>query len=336
MEKQNKKFCIFHGIWEVGFIRFWIQAMVLLSLAVMAPIHAAEQAGKASSEFLTQRSVEIEWDSVPGAVRYDLEIYDGKHKKFIKTFTSKTNLFKLNVRMGKYYFRSRIFDQYNRSSQWSELAEIVIAPPPTEILTRISEDHTVFADKKSGLYEQVLSWKELPGIETYKVIQETLDGQIVQELKVTGNRAKVKVPPGQYQFRVQAVLADGTAGDASAATPTLSVLGAQIQPPVVKFRKAPQRGPWISVRSELKAALFDGELFYKPLEGTEWVKVEELRDRDRSPILLDERYKPGLYRLRFQAKAPGFTPSKYGECEFVLKPKEQDLRAIAAPLPSIK
>lgn len=281
-----------------------------------------------SSQFLTNRTVEIEWDEVPGATQYDLEIYDGKQKRFIKTFTSKSNIFKLNVKMGKYHFRSRILDKFGRSSEWTDMSELLIAPPPTQIQNKITEEVQLFADKKSGFYDFVLNWKSLPGVEEYKVILEAPDGKMELEKNVKGTETTIKLPAGQHRLRVRAVLSDGTLGELSDPTSVISVLGAKIQKPSVVFQRDPQSGPQVYFRSELSVAQFDGELYYKPHEGLEWKKVKDFRDLKVHQISFVEGYTPGRYQIKLQARSNGFTPSEYGSTEFVIKPTENIINAI--------
>lgn len=285
--------------------------------------------GPSPSQFLSNRSVEIEWDEVPGATQYDLEIYDGKYKKFIKTFTSKSSVFKLNVKMGKYYFRSRILDKFGRSSEWTDMAELLIAPPPTKIKNKQVENQQFFAEKSSGLLNYPITWEALPGISEYKVILETTDGQQELETIVKGTSAVLKVPPGQHQIRIRAVLSDGTVGDLSEPTSVISVLGAKIQKPTVTYQKDPKLGPVASFSSELSIAQFDGDLFYMPLEGKTWKKVKEFRDLKTKQIIFNSDYIPGKYQLRMQAKSKSFTPSEQGVTEFIIKP----LEIVITPIP---
>jgi hypothetical protein len=230
--------------------------------------------------------------------------------------------------MGKYFFRSRIFDRFGRSSEWTEMADLLIAPPPTKFNSTMPEEPLQYASKKTGFFELPLKWEALPGIDTYKICLETPEGTPVSEFDLKGTSALAKVPPGQYQFRVKAILDDGTVGDPSEPTPVVSVLGAKIQPPTLVFKRETEKAPKVALRSELATALFDGELLYKPLEGTHWVKVKELKDLPAKPIELDASYTPGQYKMKLQAKAKGFTPSEFGEVEFVLKPTETVLLPI--------
>jgi hypothetical protein len=173
-----------------------------------------------------------------------------------------------------------------------------------------------------------LSWQPLPGVELYKISLESSEGALVKEFDIKGASARLKVPPGQYQVRVKAVLADGTVGDPSEATPVLSVLGAKIQPPSLVFKKEPTDPPKLKFRSELATATFDGVLFYKALESEVWQKVKDFKDLADHQIPLDPSYVPGQYRMKLQARAKGFTPSEFSEVEFVLKPTEKMLLPI--------
>lgn len=303
---------------------------ILLQVVLVAHILIDSFEAKAVTDpkYFSNRAVEIEWDSVPEATQYDLEIYDGKNKKFIKTFTSKTNIFKLNIKMGKYFFRSRVLDKFDRSSDWTELAELLIAPHPTKFKNKLSEPMLLFADKTTGKYEMPIAWEPIPGIESYKISLETLEGKLANEFIVKDTSAQLKIPPGQYQLRVRAVLADGTIGDPSEPTSVLSVLGAKIQVPTLQFKKLPIIGQTVSFRSELDTARFSGELFYKPLEGNDWQLIRQFNELKERQITFDNSFKPGNYKLRLQAISKGFTPSDFGESEFVVKPLEKELKPI--------
>lgn len=308
--------------------QYYAIAIDLPATPGVAPSTSALRA-PSPAQFLTNRSVEIEWDEVHGATQYDLEVYDGKHKKFIKTFTSKSNIFKLNVKMGKYYFRSRIFDKFGRSSEWTDLAELLIAPPPTKITNKSAENQQFFAEKNSGLLNYPIRWEALPGISEYKVILETTNGQQELEILVRGTSTVLKVPPGQHQVRIRAILSDGTIGELSEPSSVISVLGAKIQKPTVTYKKDSKLDPVVSFSSELSIAQFDGELFYMPLEGTTWKKVKDYRDLKTKQIIFNSDYIPGKYQLRMLAKSKGFTPSEFGITEFVIKP----LEVVITPIP---
>lgn len=296
--------------------------IVILFLLVSFCVRAHSVDAEDPQFFLTNKIVEIEWDLIPEAARYDLEVYDGKQKRFIKTFTSKSNIFKLNVRMGKYYFRSRIIDKFDRSSAWTEMAELLIAPPPTKIISKIPNPSVVYADRATGKYLLRLAWEPVAGVDKFKVLVETPEGVIEKDFVVKNEWALAKIPPGQYNFRVQAVLTDGTLGEPSEPTEMLTVIGAQIQPPTLVFKKDPKEGQLVTVRTEVAKAVFDGELFYKPLEGEAWAKVKDFKGWSGRKLIFDSGYKPGQYLLQMQASAKGLTASAVRELEFVVKPSE--------------
>lgn len=302
-----------------------VKISIYLLIFLFAPLTGAAED---ISKYLSDRVVEIEWDEMPNAVRYELEIYDGKYKRFIKTFVSKTNKFRLNVKMGRYYFRSRILDRWERYSPWTELADFLISPPPSRFVSEMPSKSEVYTDKKTGRYEMELKWEPRPAIENYQLSIADPQGNVIKQMQVRGTKAKVLLPPGQYQFKIQAILLDGTIGDASAATPPLSVIGAQILPPTFEFKRNTNEGPTVLIRSELAKAELHGDLFYRPLEGNEWIKVKEFNQMKARKLVFDSTYRPGLYYLRMFASARKMSGSEYGEIEFLIKPSEPDLLVV--------
>jgi hypothetical protein len=283
----------------------------------------------ADSEFLTKRAVEIEWDEVPYAVLYELEIYDGKHKRFIKTFRSKTNLFKLNVKMGKYYFRSRITDEFERTSTWTTLAELVIAPPPTTIELPVTKEESLYANPETGVYQLPLKWNPISGVNEYSLMVQNPEGQVLKEFRFKGSATKVELPPGQYQFRIKAILDDGTEGEPSAPTSVASVVGVALQSPRFQFHRDSVAGQSVTFRSESPRAHFGGVLYYSPLESNRWTKVKDLPLLKERKIKFDSSYRPGHYKLKLRAIARGYLDSAYNEFEFLIKPTDPMLTKVS-------
>ncbi len=277
----------------------------------------------------TKRFVEIEWDEIPYAIKYDLEIYNFQSKKFIKLFSSSTNLFKLNVRMGKYLIRSRFTDKFERISPWSELSELIIAPPPTEILSFPPADGTsIFANKTTGVAEINLNWKPLPQIEKYLVSVENPEGDIVKEFYTSKDNIAILLPPSTYAFKVKAVLADGTIGEPSPKSKYYTIVGAKILPPRIKYRKDKNGNSILSMNSELKNGVVSGIIEYQHFESDNWIMIEKIENQKIGDLKLDSKFKPGKYKSTFLSSAKGFSNSDTITYEFVIKPKQQDLDSI--------
>lgn len=285
--------------------------------------------GSSDTQVLTKRFVEIEFESAEGAISYELEIYNNKTKKFIKLFTSQTSMFKLNVKMGKYLIRSRITDKFQRISAWSELTEMFIAPPPTKITSKAPDANiATFADKKTNTYSSVLKWISLPGIESYMIIAETPEGEKITEYKSSTPELKIDLTPGVYKFKVLAVLADGSAGEASALTETYNILGAKILPPRLAYKKHKDGTEYIQIKSELKDAVLEGLLEYQAWESDLWTTVRKIEKAEIKNIELDATLVPGKYKLNLKAIANGYSSSENTTIEFIIKPKLPDILSI--------
>lgn len=280
-------------------------------------------------QLLTKRFVEIEFESTEGAISYELEIYNNVTKKFIKGFTSKTSTFKLNVKMGTYLIRSRITDMYQRTSSWSELNEMVIAPPPTKITSKAPDSVVpTFADKKTNTYSTHLNWSPLPGVDKYMVIAETPEGEKITEYKSDKAELKLDLTPGVYKFKVMAILADGTVGDASPLSGTYNILGAKILPPRLAFKKHKDGVNYVQVNSELKDAVLEGVLEYQAWESEVWSVARKIEKAEIKDIELDQSLIPGKYKITLNAVAKGYSSSEPTSIEFIIKPKLPDILAI--------
>jgi hypothetical protein len=278
---------------------------------------------------LTKRFVEIEFEPTDGAISYDLEIYNNVTKKFIKGFSSKTSMFKLNVKMGKYLIRSRITDKFQRTSEWSELTEMSIAPPPTKITSKAPDPGvTTFADKQTNSYTTTLKWDPLPNVENYLVTAETPEGEKITEYKSTKSELKLDLTPGVYKFKVMAILTDGTVGDASPLSETYNILGAKILPPRIAFKRSEDKKEYVQVKSELKNAVLEGILEYQAWESDSWSVARKIENAEINDIELDDSLAAGKYKITLKAVAKGYSASESASLEFIIKPKLPDILAI--------
>jgi hypothetical protein len=281
------------------------------------------------SQILTKRFVEIEFESTDGAVKYELEVYSNLTKKFIKAFNSKTSLFKLNVKMGKYFIRSRITDMFQRTSEWSELTEMVIAPPPSKILSKAPDSKTaVIADKSTNTFSTTLKWEPLPSVENYLIIAETPEGEKITEYKSSQPELKIELSPGAYRFKVMAILADGTVGDPSPLSDEYKILGAKILPPRLSVKSSKDKKKYVQVRSELNDATLEGFLEYQRWESNNWTLVRKIENLEVKDIEIEDSLSPGKYKLTLKTIGKGHSVSDSTLVEFIIKPKLPDILSI--------
>lgn len=296
-----------------------------------------------AQKILTKRFVEIEFEKAPDAISYELEVYNHITKKFLKSFFSKTQLFKLNVKLGKYLIRSRFTDRFGRTSPWSDLNEMMIAPPPTAFQGLAGEKaiNKVEANKKTNKFSTTLQWKPMVNIENYMVWAETPEGEKIAEFKTQKPSLNLALQPGLYRFKVMAILPDGSLGDPSEPSQIFDIAGSKIPPPRLFYRKpnpllqSPDQKAdrKVSVRSPLKSGELDGYLEYQAWESETWQQVKKienvrLTDAKIEGFELDPSLRPGKYKLTLRVLAKKYTPSDYATIDFVLKPRKADLDSI--------
>jgi hypothetical protein len=283
----------------------------------------------AVSQVVVKRFVEIEFETIEGAVNYELEIYNNKNKKFIKGFASKTSAFNLNVKMGTYLIRSRITDVFQRTSDWSELTEMVIAPRPTHFTSKAPNlDKSVFADKKTNTFSTPLEWEALPGVEKYLVVAETPEGEKIAEYNSDQSNLKLDLGPGVYRFKVMAILSDGTVGEQSSVSDTYSIIGAKMLPPRLAFKKNSEGSGYVQVNSELKNAVLEGTLSYQAWESDTWAEVRKIENAEMADVPLDSKLAAGKYKISLRAVAKGYSSSEEASVDFIIKPRLSDILSI--------
>lgn len=278
---------------------------------------------KAEESVFTKKYVEIEWAEYPGAAVYELELYFFTSRNKIKTFSSKSNVFKLNVKMGKYLFRSRVIDEDGIGSRWSEMQEIFLEPPPTKITTSPPK-LPIEANKKTNRATFDLAWEPLEGVTQYKILAQKESGGEPKEFLSKANSAKLNLPPGDYKFTVAAILADGSQGTSSDPSELFSITGSQLEPPEIKTFKKGQSYKF-SISKEKQTDYVEGELLYMPLEGESWSVVEKIENFPKNIYSYGKKFRPGQYKMRLRSGAEGFAYSEYKVIEFLVKPSRLEL-----------
>jgi hypothetical protein len=231
--------------------------------------------------------------------------------------------------MGKYLIRSRITDNFQRTSDWSELNEMIIAPPPTKIISKAPDMKVpIFADKRTNIFTTTLKWNEIPSIDNYMIIAENPEGEKIHEYKTKATSLKVELVPGLYRFKVLAILDDGTLGEPSTLTEIYNILGAKILPPRLAFKKHKNGIEYVQIKSELKNAVIEGLLEYQFIESNIWLLDRKIVKAEIKDLEFNGNLKPGKYKLTLNALANGFSPSDSSILDFIIKPKLPDIQSI--------
>lgn len=273
-------------------------------------------------------SVELQWEDSPGAFQYEVQIYNSKGK-LLKTFFSKSSLFKFKSTSGKIKIRGRVIDAYNNKGLWTSLIEIEV-PPEDLQFAKTDEDNTpisVQASPKTAKGRVNLSWPESIQAKRYNVKVYDQDNKVVAEREVTNLNEKFDLDVGSYKFSVTPIGIDRIKGKEVMAPRQITVGTAQT--PQEKFL-VQRRGKSIQIKMPQKQNFeILGALEYANHLSEVWTPVKEyipFKDDIWTP---DTKFRPGRYRIAFWVTRKGWLPSDKFYHEFVIKPTEAEIIASA-------
>jgi hypothetical protein len=278
-------------------------------------------------------SVEMQWEEAKDAVKYQVQVFNSK-KKFLRTFESKSSLLKFKSTSGQVKIRGRYLDGYGKYSEWSDLIDIDVPPEAvefTEAATSSSETIKpieVQASNKSMKAKINLQWKAAAQAKKYKVKIYDENKNLVQEHILKDLSFTAELEAGKYTFSITSIGNDEIAGKESPAPRPIFVKSAQLSdiPFALKFLDKNHQKFKIQIPHTDQVVVL-GKLEYSHHMVDKWIVVEDISKATDywapSPDL-----KPGKYKISFWGSKQGWQDSGVFTHEFIIKPKEKDLKDI--------
>lgn len=273
-------------------------------------------------------SVELQWEELPGAHEYELELHSLSRKK-LKTFKSKNGHFKFRMPVGKYKVRARVADSRLLYSDWSDFSDFVVpveAPPLSE--NQITKG---MPDPQSLKSKLDLSWGASPQADYYRLEIMDVQGTVLEQHQTDKTHMSVELIAGEYQYRVFGVhKLTGIESLPREKNPKIVISKTQLPPPVWNEKMSETEKSNNLVKWEgHPLAFFAGELEYMPYFGEEWEPVKTLAKTKDKNISFGKKMRPGKYRLKLWAEGEGFESSNAIYREFIIKPEERDLPIVS-------
>jgi hypothetical protein len=153
--------------------------------------------------------LQLELEEQLGAHKYEIELLDQKKQQPALHFSAKTPQFDLQIPVGKYQIRGRVFDLRNQPGPWSS-PEMVLVPPADKQRLR----PPVFVAQEQ-VNPQDLSWQEdhesaavaVNGVLEYQRFLSKEWKQIQKVTHLEGHHLPLdkRLPAGQYRWTIQFV-----------------------------------------------------------------------------------------------------------------------------------
>lgn len=280
----------------------------------------------AQNEKSLRRAADLEWEAVPGASRYELEVrslVDRNAKP--ATFFSPRASWKGRLKPGKYSLRLRVFDERNVPSSWGEPSEFwVKIAPPARVLP---EANAQIATQETDSYTQEFKWEPVQGAESY--LLEILDenGQVLESKNTSSTDTSITLPVAQvYMWRVTGIMIENEPGEVDAENGKFTLIGAKLPTPDVQDPETDFVRE-IFWRGSDNAASYQYSLDRQDPVSGKWTAMEKKTGVTETMIPFKETLPGGRYRMRIQAVAPRRPSSPVAMREFDVRDGDRSIEA---------
>ena len=270
----------------------------------------------------TLNRVEIEWEEMLGATKYQVEI-ESTHGGKSQLHDSNSNFFNLPIQPGTYQIRGRVADERGIFGDWSIRQKLEVLPPPPQI-KKMNEaekqNNSISVDNKKFVAQIPLQWLPTVGAQKYEVEIEDLSGKTLQTLITTQTAIQLQLRPGTYRTKIRSLTQDGLRSAPVEWPQLLQVNKIPVPPPIDLKRDAPAYS-WSWTQVEGLSTTF--KLERKKFLATNWVLVE-LSESQKGQWAPQELL-PGFYKMSVFNRNQFNESSPIQSEEFVIKPKEENL-----------
>lgn len=311
-------------------LQFIILFLGILLNPIFAFSNTENKEGNKSVKKLS--SVEMQWEEAKDAVKYQVQVFNSK-KKFLRTFESKTSLLKFKSTSGQVKIRGRYVNGYGKFSEWSELIDIDVPPEPVDFEASNQSDQSLKsieaqASNKTMKGKVNLQWRPAAQAKKYKVKIYDKQKNLVQEQILKELNFTVDLEAGEYTFSITSIGNDEVAGKEVISPRKIQIKSAQLSqvPFELNYLDKNQQAFKIKI-PHVDNIVILGKLEYSHHMVDDWKIVEKISNitEQWSPA---PELKPGKYKISFWGSKQGWQDSGIFSHEFIIKPKEKDLKDI--------
>jgi len=275
--------------------------------------------------------VQLEWDRVPGAKKYEIELID-PNSGFKAKSHSQNHLFSIRIPVGKYQLRGRVADQRSVWGAWSNWTEFEVRPPKIKTLRFSKADRKYKTDLKNLKALVGFVWSPSKEANLYELKIQKGDGsEIVFEEKTEALKQQVSLPPGSYELEIRGCKTQKNQASlcSDSTKESFEILASQwLSPTLSKETLIGSCKKWHSPNLSSLKILVEK----RPFLGNEWQKAFEgptLSEINQQALAQKQKDKPvwppGEYRWTVWAQKEGYLISAPLSQECLIKPTEEQL-----------
>jgi hypothetical protein len=260
-----------------------------------------------------RRLTNFEWDPMPGAKSYEIEIKPKKGDAKAFLFNVTTTAWNGELKPGKYTMRLRSKDHRGVPGEWSAAEEFGVK---LQAITPLSpkENAEVKTDENSFTNVE-LKWEESTYAQSYEVTIKDESDKVISTAPVTGNKYELKLPvASKFTWTVIGFDEFHEKGQTGDGPSHFTLIGKQLSLPKIKELETPYVREINWEKSEF-AEKYEITLKHKDNSTKKWSVVT--KEEVTSPKLdFPASYKGGQYQLRVTALANLRQKSKSHQINF--------------------
>jgi hypothetical protein len=247
-----------------------------------------------------RREVSFEWNEIPDAKNYDVEIRRVTAEGPAKPMSFKTTqaIWMGKLVPGKYTMSLRSLDARGVPGDWSPNSEFDVGLDPVAV--KSPPDKAEIKANDDLVISQKLEWSPVGGAKEYRFELSSEDGKTQIVENITGTSYTAKIPVAQtYTMKVTGIGDNGMQSE-SPTVSTFSVLGKKLSPPKMI---APESEFVREVRWSKPAHVDKFDLTLNRYNPTlkKWEKVLTEENVDDTVYNFDAKQPGGVYSLQVKA-----------------------------------
>lgn len=268
-----------------------------------------------------RRNVSFEWDAIPDAGSYEIELKlpkKEKTKEKIFNFKVKEPIWSGKLAPAKYAMRLRARDQRGVPGAWSEPSDFNVFLDNVQM--KFPSSQAKLQSKNEDKMKIPLSWAPVGGATGYQVEVTSEDGKFKLKEQTKKSQYEIEVPVAQkYTWQVIAYLEDkneeqpiqsesATANNFTVLGPTLSQ--AKVEAPESEFVREVK---WKKIDT---AEAYDVHVLRYDKPTKKWLKVQSFQDYKETTLPFDQNWQGGKYQVLVRSKGNLRAPSSLSKASF--------------------
>lgn len=265
-----------------------------------------------------EKSVSIDFDPVPDALFYQIEISNSK--SVIQKLNLKTTHVDVPLKIGSYKIRIRSYDKRKVPGPWSDYFEAVAAGPPPQLLTPETDKKILSIETEKMLV--TFTWTPQEMASSYKIFIEP--GSIQKEISTTSIQIEVPVAT-VYKWRILSMREKDLLYDDPEKWNVFTIYGKTLDTPIINelSTKYDETLRWSKPNYTKNYHV----VIERDSTFSSWKKIYENKNYLESSFNIPKKYIGGSYRIKVKSKSELREDSEWSEYNFNLA---EGLRGVVA------